>query len=418
MELFDYQKKLLDEHWQPSLALFMDMGTGKTYTALGAFERSNCKKLLVICLASKVDDWHELIEGSVKLDKGSKKNPQIMSDYANVISFESSWRIDKDLLKWVDEDTYIIVDESHKIKNRKSKLGRFMRKLGKATDYKAILTGTPQTEGYIDYYNQFYFLGHLDISVKEFESKYCKIEHIDYNGYPVKTIVGYKNTDELDEIINKNSIYYSRENDDVPKEQKITLKVPRAYKTVQKDRVYEWKNGEYSLFDTLGSLYSALRTLSSGHLEGEFLNKEKLNWVKDFVEGYNKKLIIFYNFNTERNALKKILKDYPLSEYSGNVKDLKNFENEPNGIVLCNFAAASTGINNLVISNMMIMFSLPTSYIDFAQAKKRIDRIGQEKNPMYYYLVGKNSVEDSIYRNLINGENFDNEMFKKYMEDK
>lgn len=426
MKLFPYQQKIVDEQYKDSIALFMDMGTGKTYVSMGMFQKSKCSKLLVVCLATKVDDWqrdvsNELGLKTTSLNKGTKRNRKILKEEndALVISFESSWRL-KELLDWVDNDTYIIIDESHKLKNHKSKVGKFARKLGDKTKYKSILTGTPQSRGYVDYYNQFRFLGITDMSYKEFEDRYCEIALIKWSGFPVKEIVGYKNTDELDSLINDNAIYYERDINDefIPSEMTVKFKKIRKYNQIKKDRVYEDKSGEMHLFDTTGSLMHATRQLASGYLKGDNLNDSKIKWVKDFVESYDGRIVIFYNYNRELEMLEDALKDEPYSIYNGSIKDLTRFKEDAQGIALVNYGSGSTGINELVISNVEIHYSVTTSYIDFVQAKKRIDRIGQTKKPLYYYLVMENTIDSKILESLKKGLDFDEKMFEKYMEAK
>lgn len=424
IKLLDYQEKILNDRYQDSMAFFMDMGTGKTYMASGAFEMSGCTKCIVVCLTSKIDDWYELLVEDMgyqgcRLNRGSTGNKKLLSLMDRgvvIISFESSWRL-PDLLKWVDADTYIIVDESHKIKNSKSKVGKFMLKLSDKTTHKAILTGTPQSKGYIDYYAQLRFLGSLSMTLKEFKKHYCIIEHIPWGGIPVETIVGYKNTKELDEIINECAIYYRRESGVTPRESIKWFKAKPFLKRLKRDRIYQTKSGELKIYDSNGAMYMAMRMGASGIVEGDILDDSRLKWLKDFIESYNQRLIIFYNFNYERDLIiEHVIKDRKFSEYSGRKKDLEVFRQNDDGIVLCNYASASTGINDLVLSDTMIMFSLPTSYIEFEQTKKRIDRIGQTGSPMYYYLATKGSVEEAIYKNLIEGRDFDDKLFERYME--
>ena len=141
-KLYDYQKKIVDgEKNKKSHALFMDMGTGKTITSLGLFEQSKLKKILIICIVSKKQDWHdELLDltgiESTILDKGTSKNIELLKNFSNsyVVNFESCWRLDKHLLNLINEDWFIIIDESHKIKNTKSKIGKFVQKLALKTE--------------------------------------------------------------------------------------------------------------------------------------------------------------------------------------------------------------------------------------------------------------------------------------------
>ena len=291
MKLLDFQQRLLNERYQDSMALFMDMGTGKTYMGAGAFERSGCSKLLIICLVSKINDWAELLGDDmgynvVKLNRGKSKNQEGLQSGADVmvISFESAWRL-SGLLSWVDGDTYIIVDESHKFKSSTRKVGKFMLKLGKRTRHKVILTGTPQSQGYIDYYTQLTFLDALGgMSLKSFKERYCVIQDRWYGGrFPVSEIVGYKNTDELDEIIGEKAIFYQRVGGEVPIESVVKFKAGRFYKKLKTERVYVKRDGSMKLYDNKGSLYMGLRMASTGIVDGEVLNTARLDWVKDFV---------------------------------------------------------------------------------------------------------------------------------------
>ena len=52
---------------------------------------------------------------------------------------------------------------------------------------------------------------------------------------------------------------------------------------------------------------------------------------------------------------------------------------------------------------------------DYAQSKKRIDRIGQTRKPLFYYLICKGTVEEKIYEKLKEGKSFDDKMFDAYL---
>ena len=57
--LLDYQDRIVKEEIVKNKirGLFMDTGTGKTFTSLGGVKALGYKKLLVVALAGKVDDW-------------------------------------------------------------------------------------------------------------------------------------------------------------------------------------------------------------------------------------------------------------------------------------------------------------------------------------------------------------------------
>ena len=109
-------------------------------------------------------------------------------------------------------------------------------------------------------------------------------------------------------------------------------------------------------------------------------------------------------------------KNIPYSEYNGREKSFDNFKENNKSVILCHYKSASTGINDLVISNICIYFSLPREYINFIQSKKRLDRIGQTKKPLFYYLICKDTIEIATYKTLMEGKDFDDMMFENYMK--
>lgn len=74
------------------------------------------------------------------------------------------------------------------------------------------------------------------------------------------------------------------------------------------------------------------------------------------------------------------------------------------------------GLNDFVKTNIAIWFSYPENYIDFEQSKGRLNRIGQTKQPVFYFLEIENSVEPAIYSTLLAGKNFDQRLFDQWSE--
>ena len=397
-------------------------GTGKTVTSLALFKKSKKPKLLIVCILSKLQDWQDDVlsecgKESIVLNKGTKKNSEILKQRESdvyIINFESVWRVEE-ILKWVDKDTYIIIDESQKIKSVSSKVGRFMRKLKIKTDYKCILTGTPQSKGYIDYYNQLSFIDLLPMTYKMFTDTFCVYQIEQYGGFPFKKLVGYKNTDALDEIINENCVFFKRDvdNDQIPTEIDVKFDKPKKYDYFKRIRVYE----DYAA-DNASKLFVTLRKLCSGNIDKYAVDKQKIQWLEDFCEDLTFRVVLFYNFNFEKDKIIALMEKLkiPYSQYNGSVKDLTNFEKYERSVVLCQYQSASLGINNLVKSNVCVLYSPSLNYTDYIQSKKRIDRIGQTKKPLFYNLYCKGTVEEKILKTIKQGKDFDDKMFNYYLE--
>jgi SNF2 family DNA or RNA helicase len=437
--LYPYQKNIVDDLKDfDSSALFMDVGTGKSITSLALYEQklvqSKCKKLLIVCLCAKLNEWKIDCEKwfpfskVIILDNKKKSKEAFLNrdfDIA-IINFEKTWRYE-DLRFIINNEFYIIIDESHKIKESTTKVGKFMQELSLLTPYKCILTATPMGNGYIDLYNQLYFLGLLGISLQRFKENYCNEQLVYYAGMkPFKKIVSYHHTEKLDLLVNKYARYYERKIDDdlVPSEIVVPFELDKHYNKIARDRVYE----DISL-DKITSKRLGLKSLCSGTIMGNALvdvngdlhreyqlNTYKLDWIKDFLENFNERVVIFYMFDHQRDQLYDMITKLkrPAARYCAAYKEEQVFNENDNAVAIVQYKSGSTGIDWLKQSYVCIFYSLPDSYIEFYQAKGRINRVGQTKKPIYYILVSKcyNSVDEINYNALKNKQDFNDEFFE------
>lgn len=437
--LYPYQKNIVNDLKDfDSSALFMDVGTGKSITSLALYEQklvqNKCKKLLIVCLCAKLNEWKIDCEKWFPFSKviildNKKKSKEafINRDFdIAIINFEKTWRYE-DLRFIINNEFYIIIDESHKIKESTTKVGKFMQELSLLTPYKCILTATPMGNGYIDLYNQLYFLGLLGISLQRFKDNYCNEQLVYYAGMkPFKKIVSYHHTEKLDLLVNKYARYYERKIDDdlVPSEIVVPFELDKQYNKIARDRVYE----DISL-DKVTSKRLGLKSLCSGTIMGNALvdvngdlhreyqlNTYKLDWIKDFLENFNERVVIFYMFDHQRDQLYDMITKLkrPAARYCAAYKEEQVFNENDNAVAIVQYKSGSTGIDWLKQSYVCIFYSLPDSYIEFYQAKGRINRVGQTKKPIYYILVSKgyNSVDEINYNALKNKQDFNDEFFE------
>lgn len=436
--LYDYQKNIVNDLKDyDASALFMDVGTGKSITSLALYEQKlvqkKCKKLLIVCLCAKLNEWKCDCERFfpfsrvIILDNKKKSKEKFLyGDFdIAIINFEKTWRYED--LRLINNDYYIIIDESHKIKEPTTKVGKFMKEISYLTPYKCILTATPMGNGYIDLYNQFYFLGLIGTSYQQFKDDYCNEQLIYYPGMrPFKKIVGYHHTEELDLLVNKYARYYERKIDDdlVPSEIVVPFELDKNYNKIAKNRVYE----DISL-DKVTSKRLGLKSLCSGTIMGNALvdangdlhreyqlNTYKLDWVKSFLEDFNERVVIFYMFDHQRDQLYDMIKKTkrPVARYCAEYKEEDIFNENDNAVVLVQYKSGSTGIDWLKQSYVCIFYCLCDSYIEFTQAKGRINRHGQTKKPLYYILIskGSNSVDELNYKALESKQDFNDKFFE------
>ncbi|MGV2809925.1 SNF2-related protein [Enterococcus faecalis] len=407
------------KQWKEKPFDLSDAGVGKTYSALGAYLQSGCSKLLVICLAPKVADFAE--DGALMnieittLNKGTKKNKELLADAKRVaISFESSWRV-TELLKWVDKDTFIIIDEAHKVGVSSSKVTKFAMKLCKKTPYVRLLTATPISNGKLEnYYSQLYMLNVFRKPKKEFEQLFVIKQMRQMGSMRFMDIVGYKNEHLLQQMINEVSVKYERDKAYMPQDFYYKTKKPAMFAKLKKNRMYKTDEGEVIELDNSSKLFNAMRCVSHGFLKGvqKQVSKEPFERLQAVLEEYsNERVVIFYTYNSECYMISELLNKLkrPYSTYNGNNKDLNNFKEYDNAVVLAQYKSASTGINSLKIASVCVFNSMPLSSTEYIQAKARIDRYGQERTPNFVHIVPDTPVEKKIFETVTNGQDFTNE---------
>lgn len=417
-----------------------DTGCGKTVTSLSVMEQlynmDYIDNLIIICPVSKVDDW----KADVK-----KETPVIKSII--VSSFQSSWREKnvKSIHEQINAKTGIIIDEGHKLKTYDSKQSKFMQELStKYSPYVLILSATPQNKKYIDLYPQYKILGStiFNLKAKDFKQKYC-VEAQNWSlvrtgkaRFPFNEIVGYRDIEKMDREIAYYTYYKKYESDyDRPIDITQSFKMTGDMKYFKDKRVWPrmdekallslLEDGDIEDIDTDFILanrptiyHTYLRESCSGFIYDKILkDNPKLQWLEDFLDGNEGRLVVFTNFINETVLIEKLCDKIkrPCCIYDGSHKDLTNWNLFENCVAIVNVVAGGTGLNDFIKTNLAIYFSPPENYIDFVQSKGRIDRIGQTKQPVYYYLQITGSVEPQIYKALKEGKDFDTHLFESWI---
>lgn len=163
-------------------ALFMDMGTGKTRTAIELIwlRRHLISRCVWCCPMSLMETTRREIlfhtsclNGDIHVFDSRTKETNIPPAGWHIVGLESlgrSIRVYAALGKLIDKGTFLVVDESTYIKGHKAKRTRRLLRLGIRAPYRLILTGTPITQGIEDLYTQMAFLSPRILGVSSWET--------------------------------------------------------------------------------------------------------------------------------------------------------------------------------------------------------------------------------------------------------
>ena len=413
MKLFDYQEKALAlTSDKDNSAFYYDMGLGKTFIGSERMRLYGERVNVVVCQKSKINDWYEHFKEHYTdyavFDLTNKKDMQIFMTYPiykciGIINYELAYR--REELKRLTNFT-MMLDESSMIKNETAKRTKFILSL--KPSHTILLSGTPTDGKYEFLYSQLRLLG-WKITKTAYYNRYIKTELRSYGGPMFRVVTGYKNVSELKEKLREYGAVFAKAEEVIKLPEKKFIKeystVSSDYKKFMKDRVIKIDDKELTGDSTLSKRLYA-RMLCSAY------SKDKISRLIDLVNSTSDRVIIFYNFNTELEALRKVLFDRPISIVNGQIKDLKAYENNDNSVTLIQYQAGAMGLN-LQKANRIIYFSLPERSELFEQSKARICRIGQEKQCYYHIMMCRKSVEEKIYECLLMRKDYTDELFRK-----
>lgn len=406
-------------------AYYLDMGLGKTFVGAEKMYLLNNAVNVVICQKSKIDDWVQHFKDYYPSDRvmnltkkseainfrtlvDTKELYKMDIQIVGVINYETAFRRDWLLkLQWFT----LMLDESSLITNETAKRSKFILKM--KPESVILLSGTPTAGKYERLWSQVQLLG-WNITKKAFWSSYVQTEWVENGeGYKREVITGYKHTEHLKKKLADHGCIFMKTSEvlELPEqtEQKIFFKSTKEYR-------YFIKNS-YLMFDDVELVgdNSLTKMLYARQLCGQY-HKEKLQGLRDLVESTEDRLIVFYNFTAELEAMQQVLNDLnrPYSVVNGQKKDLTAYEQADDSITFIQYQAGAMG-GNYQKANKIIYYTLPLgkgSCDLWEQSKKRIHRIGQVKPCFYYYLLVKGTVEERNLAALKEGKELTDELFK------
>lgn len=384
MKLYNYQKQVLQAIADGKHLIKGECSMGKTLCSLMWAKSTGKNKVLVVTTAS------------VRDSRGFEREIEKFSDefgewYESLSSFTVvSW---SGLAKWLQAnwnslDEWAIISDEHAASKAgiSSNQGKAFLQLTKRTDCWTGWTATPGDK-WEDYYAYFAQTGHVR-NKTDFRNRFCVMQT-----YPFPKLLAKKNEDEYMAI--KDAIWHEVDSSEMEKElpetihQTIKFKQPTGYKQLMKTHMY---NGEFC--ESASALAHAARRMCGSN--------QKLDWLNDFVDGLDSSCIVFYSYETEREAIEKALKGKAgkIWNINGKTHDVPTEDTiGKHDVVLAQWQAGAFGLN-LQFMNYWVSFSPNYSYTISEQAMKRIHRKGQTKTCRYYWLRHENTIEDDIYKCL------------------
>lgn len=405
------------------VAYYWDMGLGKTYEGSEKMLQLGARVNLIVCQKSKIEDWYQHLNHYYDAEYliFNLTDAWMMKAFlrdafddqwieiVGIINYDLAWRR-KELLQL--KDFTLMLDESSLIQNEAAKRSKFILKMQPKNVI--LLSGTPTGGKYERLWSQMHLLG-WNISKALYWKQYVNVEYLDtMNGRSIPIVKGYKNVDRLKRKMNEYGCQFLKTDEvfDLPLQtfQKVRIPASKEYRIFRKRRIVGLEDG------TLVGDTTLTQMLYERMLCGQY-SEAKLKAFTDLVESTEDRLIVFYNFNAELDAMKNAIgrtvkRSTCFSVVNGQTKDLTAYEKYDDSITFIQYQAGAMGLN-LQKANKIIYFSLPLSSELYEQSKKRIHRIGQDRPCFYYQLIVIGSIEEKILKTLEMRQDFTEKLFEK-----
>lgn len=399
----------------------MEQGTGKTLTALkiiaNHWKRNEINNALILGPKSVLTVWEEelkhlLIPYQIVCDPltPSIKQEKLMICLTN---YESLRRYKGKASKLKNSYDLVIADESHRIKNHNSIQSKQTYFLARNAKYRLALSGTPRGNRDWDFIGQYRFIddsifGNKIKEIREAWFQPCGWMMHDLELQPQKKQEFYNLVKENSFRITKSEALDLPEITETKIKVELSSKTMKAYKQLVEDKYLELVDSTIEASLAI-KLVTKLQQICCGFIYDEEhtpieIGDEKIKCLKEIIEDHsNEKIIIFCKYTHEIDMIQKALKkicNYMIYDSRSKDDDWLEFVKNPYlKVLITQIKKGGTGLN-LQCASTVIFFSLSYSYIDLSQAKDRVHRNGQTKKVSIYYLLGKNTIEENIYKIL------------------
>lgn len=425
----------------PQSMLWLDMGLGKTVSALTAvLEQRNRMEVwgtlivapLRVCQAvwrQEARKWSHT-DGQFKFSliagtKAQRERALFTKADVYITNFESlPWLLEELERRWLSKGRYlpfnqIIWDEISKMKNTRLQQGVARGvaalKMLPYIDHRIGLTGTPAGKGLLDLFGQYLVIDNgdrLGTSFDTFKKTYFFSQ--DWNQREWEPLAGaeaeilgligditisMRSDDYLDlPPLLVNDIYVE-----------MTPKLRKQYKEMEKELLLSFDSGHELEIDSAASLCNRCLQFANGacykapgNPEWENIHDLKLDALADIVEeSAGKPILVMYEF---QHDAEKMLKKYPQARRIKS--DLP--EHEFNEIVaqwnagqlpmlIGHPASIGHGLNIQAGSNLMVWYGLNWSLELYLQAMARLRRQGQ-KLPVIAHRIMTRDTWDEVVR--------------------
>lgn len=327
----------------------------------------------------------------------------------------------------------IVVDESHKIKGASSNTSKALARLTPLCRRRMILTGTVMPHSPLDVFGQWRFLQPNAFGTRmadgttrpatlgSFRNRYAVM-----GGWMGKEITGFKNLDEMQEIMARNATVAKKsEVLDLPKLTTVNVRVDlspaerKAYKAMVDDLAVQVDTDQWASVPNRLAQLMRLRQITSGYLpddQGRIqqLGSSKVDTIRSIVQDTllgEIRVVVFSHFTDEIKAIAQALTvkgnevmvisgETPAAERLAIRRRFGDRGVTDRLILIAQVKTLSLSVNELVTASHAVFGSLSWQRDDYVQAVDRLNRTGQTKPITIWRALAPGTVDEIIIESI------------------
>lgn len=416
-------------------------GLGKTLQSIGIVDTANAYPCLVICPSSLKINWQREFEkftdkSAIVLDNNVRTTWGYLLSMGvhqvAIVNYESLrkffvWDIRggkqfrlKDVVfnPQIQAFKSIIIDESHRVKDPSAQQTIFTKGLSVGKDWCILLSGTPVVNRPEDLIAQLSIMNRLGEfgGRAKFIADYCTDpkDKTAKSAVPLSELsrqlydtcmIRREKAKVLPQLPDKTRVdlYVDISND---KEYNLAAEDLAAY-LQEYTECTDWEIRRKMRMEALVK-FMTLRSLAT---RGKIA--QAVDFIRTFLDS-GKKLIVFCSLHEIVDELQKVFphavtvtgRDSAVSKQAS----VDAFQNNPNvQLIICSIKAAGVGLT-LTAASDVAFIELAWTYADCCQCEDRAHRIGQKDNVTCYYLLGRGTIDHTIYRLIHRKKSIANEI--------
>lgn len=401
-------------------------------------EHRNLKHCLIICGVNSLKwNWQREVEKFCKNERaivlGTRKTNR--GTYTNITLEETKQQIDEcpEEFFWIiniekmrsgkkDNDGVpdhlnrlilekelgmIVIDEVHKIRNPDTQQGQGILKLDGSAS-KMAMTGTLLVNNPQDLYAPMKLIGLINYNKWQFDKQYVVTD--DWG-----QVVGYKNMDELREILFRSSLRRTKDLLTLPKKLYMQewLELSKEEQSVFNQitgNETPFKLDKIEFPEELFAIITRMRqaTVASELLTSKVNKSTKFDRLNDILEEARtkgQKVLVFCPFTEALKLGLEYCKEYNPKLVCGGmgsrVQDIVDEHENTNGFSVIFAQEATLGVGyTLINTNIVVFLSPPWNEANYEQCSDRCYRIGQKSTVQVIDLLAKDTYDELVYQKL------------------